>query len=115
MAGAGLDRPAWLTGQHGAGGCSMLAPAARKGSYLVASHVTPEHDPGGVGGLERTYQAAGVPTQSRAADEFADLAFADLAVVDPGVVLVSEWRPDSPGPRPLPSEVNWYGGVGRKS
>jgi hypothetical protein len=69
-----------------------------------------------VGGLERTYQAADVATQSRTADEFTDLAFAGLAmVVDPGVVLVSEWRPDLPGAHPLASEVNWYGGVGRKS
>jgi len=93
---------------------ATLLDALPSGSYLVASHVTPEHDPEGVGGLERTYQAAGLPTQSRTADEFADLAFAGLAVVDPGVVLVSEWRPDSASPRPLAKEVNWYGGVGRK-
>ena len=94
---------------------ATLLDALPSGSYLVASHVTPEHDPEGVGGLERTYQAAGVPTQSRTADEFTDLAFADLAVVDPGVVLVSDWRPDSDSPRPLATEVNWYGGVGRKA
>jgi hypothetical protein len=81
----------------------------------VASHVSPEHDPEGVGGLESTYRAAGVPAQVRTADEFTGLAFGDLAMVDPGVTLVSEWRPDSVGPRPLASEVNWYGGVGRKS
>jgi hypothetical protein len=34
--------------------------------------------------------------------------------VPPGVVLVSEWRPDEPGPRPSPAEVSVYGGVGRK-
>ncbi len=35
-------------------------------------------------------------------------------LVPPGIVLVSEWRPDDPGPRPKPAEVNCYGGVGRK-
>jgi hypothetical protein len=35
-------------------------------------------------------------------------------LVPPGVVLVSEWRPQGDGPHPSPSEVNIYGGVGRK-
>ena len=34
--------------------------------------------------------------------------------VDPGVVLVSEWRPGTDSIRPQPSEVNAYGGVARK-
>ena len=45
---------------------------------------------------------------------FAQLAFPGLRMVDPGVVLVSDWRPGTSGPRPLASEVNWYGGVARK-
>ena len=94
---------------------TTLLGALPPGSYLVASHVTPEHDPVGVGGLERTYRAAGVAAQARTVDEFADLAFRGLELVDPGLVLVSEWRPDSAGPHPLPSEVNWYGGVARKA
>jgi hypothetical protein len=67
-----------------------------------------------VGGLERTYTQSGIPAQARTADEFAALAFRGLELVDPGVVLVSEWR-RPPGPRPLPAEVNWYGGIGRKN
>jgi hypothetical protein len=35
-------------------------------------------------------------------------------MVDPGVVPVSEWRPDGDGPRPLRAEVNSNGGVARK-
>jgi hypothetical protein len=34
--------------------------------------------------------------------------------VPPGVVLVSEWRPDLDEPRPSPAEVSFYGGVARK-
>jgi len=91
-----------------------LLDALPSGSYLAASHVTPEHDPEGVGGLVRAYQASGLPAQARTADEFADLVFRGLELVDPGLVLVSEWRPDGAGPRPLAAEVNWYGAIARK-
>ncbi len=91
-----------------------LLGALPSGSYLVASHVTPEHDPEGVGGLERTYQASGLPAQARVADDFAGLAFRGLDMVDPGLVLVSEWRPDTERVRPQASEVNWYGAIARK-
>jgi hypothetical protein len=93
---------------------TALLDALAPGSYLVASHVSPEHDLAGVSGLERTYRQGGIPAQSRTAADFAALAFTGLELVDPGVVLVSEWR-RPPGPRPLPEEVNWYGGVGRKN
>jgi hypothetical protein len=92
-----------------------LLDALPSGSYLAASHVTPEHDPVGVGGLVRTYQASGLPAQARVADDFAELAFRGLDMVDPGLVLVSEWRPDAGSVRPLASEVNWYGAIARKS
>jgi hypothetical protein len=93
---------------------STLLDALPGGSYLVASHVTAEHDPVGVGGLERTYRDSGIPAQVRSAEEFARLAFTGLEMVDPGVVLVSEWRAPQ-GPKPPPEEVNWYGGIGRKA
>ncbi|HWN00418.1 MAG TPA: SAM-dependent methyltransferase [Streptosporangiaceae bacterium] len=70
--------------------------------------------PAGVGGLERTYRQAGIPAQARTAAEFAALAFGGLDMVEPGVVLVSQWRPPA-GSRPRPDEVNWYGGIGRKT
>jgi hypothetical protein len=94
---------------------ATLLDALPAGSYLVASHVTPEHDPAGVSGLVRAYRQGGVAVQARTSDEFAELAFSGLEMIDPGLVLVSEWRPGGRGPRPLPAEVNWYGGIGRKS
>ena len=97
-----------------AGTVATLVDALPSGSYLVASHVSPELDPEGVGGLERVYRAGGVPAQARPVDDFTELAFPGLSMIDPGVVLVSEWRPDGTGPRPLPAEVSWYGGIGRK-
>ena len=91
-----------------------LLDALAPGSYLAASHMTLEHDPEGVGGGQRAYHRAGLPMRARDADEFASLAFPGLDLVPPGVVLVSEWRPESAAPRPTPAEVSCYGGVARK-
>jgi SAM-dependent methyltransferase len=93
---------------------ASLLRALPPGSYLVASHVTPEHDPAGVHGLERTYRNGGVPAQARTAADFGRMVFSDLELMPPGLVLVSEWRPEENGPRPRPAEVNWYGAVARK-
>lgn len=92
-----------------------LVEALPPGSFVVASHLTGEHDRDGWAAVERDYRAAGMPAQWRDSDEFARLAFAGLEMVPPGAVLVSEWRPESDGPRPTPAEVSFYGGAARKS
>jgi O-methyltransferase involved in polyketide biosynthesis len=92
---------------------AVLLDALPAGSFLVASHVTPEHDPDGVGGLERTYRQGGIPAQARTAAEFAAPGVQRTGPDRPGVVLVSEWHPAA-GPRPSAAEVSWYGGIGRK-
>jgi hypothetical protein len=84
------------------------------GSYLVASHTTTEYDPEGWARIQRQYAGRGIPGQARDSDEFARLAFSGLDLVPPGVVIVSEWRPDKPGPHPPPAEVSVCGGVARK-
>ena len=68
----------------------------------------------GVAAGVRAYQAGGVTVQARDSSEFAALAFRGLELVPPGVVSVSEWRPESVGPRPTLAEVSCYGGAGRK-
>jgi hypothetical protein len=93
---------------------TTLVGALSPGSYLVASQVTGEHDPVGTAAAVRTYRERGIPNQPRDSDEFARLAFSGLDLVPPGVVLVSEWRPEGTGPRPTPAEVSFYGGVARK-
>ena len=90
-----------------------LVDALPPGSYVVASHATAEHNPEGLAGAGRAYQEGGIRGALRTSEEFADLAFSGLELVDPGVVLVSEWRPDGDAIRPTPSEVNAYGGVAR--
>ena len=91
-----------------------LLGALPSGSYLVASHATPEHDPAGGAAAAQLYNKQGVPFQFRLADELARIAFQDLEMVDPGLVPVSEWRPDGDAPIPLPAEIAWDGGVARK-
>jgi hypothetical protein len=92
---------------------ATLIDALPSGSYLVASHITGEHDPVGPATGARAYRAAGLPAQLRDADQFARLAFSGLELVPPGTVLVSEWRSEASGPRPTSAEVSWYGGVAR--
>jgi S-adenosyl methyltransferase len=84
------------------------------GSYFAASHITMEHSPDRIARGQRTMRGAGLGAQARDSGEFAKLAFSGLELVPPGVVLVSEWRPEGNGPRPAAAEVNCYGGVGRK-
>jgi S-adenosyl methyltransferase len=94
---------------------ATLVDALPGGSYFVASHLSAEHDRAGAAIGLRAYREGGVPGKFRDADEFADLAFCGLDLVPPGVVLVSEWRPETNAPRPTPAEVACYGGIGRKS
>jgi len=93
---------------------ATLLDALPPGSYLAASHLTTEHDRVATAAGQRAMQQAGIAMRKRDSDEFARLAFQGLELVPPGVVLVSEWRPDVAGPRPTPAEVNCYGGVARK-
>ena len=88
-----------------------LAP----GSFLVATHVSAEHVPDREAAGIRPFQESGIRITPRDSEEFARLAFGGLELVPPGVVIVTDWRPDEPGPHPLPAEVNYYGGVGRKA
>jgi hypothetical protein len=94
---------------------AALLDALPPGSYLTASHGTAEHNSAQMTGMQHATREAGIPFQLRDSDEFARLAFSGLDLVPPGVVLVSEWRPEGTGPRPTSAEVSFYGGVARKS
>jgi hypothetical protein len=60
----------------------------------------------------RTYEASGaVPYRTRSLEEFTGY-FDGLELVEPGVVLVADWRPDSGVSRG--PEIPQVGGVGRK-
>jgi hypothetical protein len=92
-----------------------LAGALPSGSYLVATHLSGEHDRAGVNAAGKAYRRAGVRGQARDSREFARLVFGGLELVPPGVALVSEWRrAATEPPPPAPADVNCYGGVARK-
>ena len=95
---------------------ATLLAALPPGSYLVASHTTPDfNDAKAAADGVQAVQRAGVAFQARSAGEFADVALTGLELVQPGLVPVSEWRPEPcAGPIPPPAEVGYYGVVARK-
>jgi hypothetical protein len=93
---------------------ATLVDALPPGSYVTVSHGSPEFNPEAAAAWSRTWRDSGVPFQLRTTDEVADLAFRGLDLVEPGLVVVSEWRPQGAGPRPLPAEVAVVGGVAGK-
>ena len=93
---------------------ATLLDALAPGSYFAASHITMEHASEAIAAGQSTIRSAGISAQARNSDEFARLAFSGLDLVAPGVVLVSQWRPEPGSPQPSPAEVNCYGGVARK-
>jgi S-adenosyl methyltransferase len=103
---ADADKPADIV--------ATLVGALPPGSYVVASHLTTQHDRERTAAGQSVMRDAGMTMQKRDSNVFAGLAFSGLDLVPPGVVLVSEWRPEAGLPRPTPAEVNIYGGVARK-
>ena len=102
--------------ENPAGIVSALLDALAPGSYLVASQTTTDfYDEAKAADGVQAVQRAGVPFQSRTFREFADLAFSGLELVPPGLVAVSEWRPEAERDLvPPPSEVGYIGAVARK-
>ncbi|MFF2720850.1 SAM-dependent methyltransferase [Streptomyces sp. NPDC058011] len=85
------------------------------GSYLVLSHTTGDFDPEGAAQARAMYKERGMTLRPRSRAELT--AFFDgLELVEPGVSLSADWRPelgeviDVPGAEPIPG----YAGVARK-
>jgi SAM-dependent methyltransferase len=90
-----------------------LVDALVPGSYLVISHLTRDFDHELVSKSMKVGADVGIPVRSVTLDEFRGY-FDGLDMIDPGAVLLSEWRRDIPGPLPLPTQINFYGAVARK-
>ena len=87
----------------------LMAP----GSYLVISHPTADHLSKDAARQARAvYAEASAQGVARTREQVAGF-FAGLDVVTPGLVNVSEWRPDMIGPPPGPAL--FYAGIGRKT
>ncbi len=92
-----------------------ILEALPSGSYVAASHGTAEYSPPRrVDGGVRAYQQGGMPVYMRDGSDFAELAFKGLILVPPGVVVVSEWRPERGSAPPPAEEVGINGAVARK-
>jgi hypothetical protein len=91
---------------------SALLDALPSGSYLVLSHPTDDFNPNERGESTKLYnERVTVPMTVRDREGTARF-FAGLDLLEPGVVGVSQWRPDSDLAAALPSSM-WCG-VARK-
>jgi S-adenosyl methyltransferase len=96
-----------------AGIISRLTKPLASGSYLAISHGTEDGQQGDAAGKE-IYRRGGIEVFPRTRRQVEAL-FHGLELVEPGVVWVPQWRPESPDDvddDPQASAV--YGGVGRK-
>jgi len=98
------DDPAGIVARY----LTALAP----GSYLVISHVTDELDPARMHAITAEYAKRGTVFVGRSKESIGRM-FDGAEPVDPGVVLISYWRPDSDRPEYDPDRVWGYCGVAR--
>jgi hypothetical protein len=93
-----------------AGIVAALAGPLTTGSSVVISHLTADSAPEAVGGGVAAYNAL-VPTSiyARTHAQVTEL-FGDFSLVPPGVVPVSEWRPDAVAKK----VTDVYAGIARK-
>jgi hypothetical protein len=88
-----------------------LAP----GSFLAVNVFTGDTNPEEIAAVEREYAESGIPLQIRdraGAERFFD----GLELIDPGVVLIHHWHPDTAvlADRLRDSDIAGYGGVAMK-
>jgi hypothetical protein len=96
------DDPAGLVARY----LAALAP----GSYLVISHATDERSPEKMRANSEVAQSSGAVLIPRGKDAVLRM-FNGREPVDPGLVLVSYWRPDGGEPEPNADRAWAYGGV----
>jgi hypothetical protein len=89
-----------------------LLDALPSGSYLAISHATYDTiDPDTATKAQR--QLATEPFATRTRTEVAGF-FDGLDLIEPGIVIVSDWRPDHTDNRPPAEQVPIYGALARK-
>jgi hypothetical protein len=93
---------------------SRLVGAVPAGSFLVISHAGTDLLPDDVAAFEKSLNAH-LPAEHRHVARPRDVVtglFDGVRLVDPGLVRVSDWRPDSPEEAAIPTIL--WGGVARK-
>ncbi|MEV8544494.1 SAM-dependent methyltransferase [Streptomyces sp. NPDC051572] len=81
------------------------------GSYVMLSHVTGDFDPKSWKQIISVYRESGISAQVRSRDEFKRF-FNGLEIVDPGVCVATQWRPDPK--QDGPADIALYVGVAQK-
>jgi SAM-dependent methyltransferase len=95
------------------GALATLKDRLAPGSYLVIGHATHESRPDEFREVTEMVKQTPTPLASRSRAEI--LRFFDgFELVEPGLVWVHDWRPESPEDRPEQLASLNYGGVGRK-
>jgi hypothetical protein len=86
------------------------------GSYLVLSHVARDFDPEGADKAVAMYKARGLTLRPRTREEVARF-FDGFELVEPGVSLAAEWRPELGEPIPVAGDgpIPGWVGVARKA
>ena len=92
-----------------------LLDALPSGSYLALSHLTGDFAPEAWAGVTEVYRRGGVVLQVRPRAQI-ERFFDGLELVEPGVQVVTHWRPDpdDDSERVTDTQVSVYGGVARK-
>ncbi|WP_030610950.1 SAM-dependent methyltransferase [Streptomyces fulvoviolaceus] len=91
---------------------ATLRDALPAGSYLVLSHATGDVHEDRREEAAAVYNKASAGLHLRPHAQVLDL-FGDFTLVDPGLVKVTDWRPDAPSIPGAPP-IGIYGGVARK-
>ncbi|HEY3732861.1 MAG TPA: SAM-dependent methyltransferase [Streptosporangiaceae bacterium] len=95
-------------GQIVAGFRDRLSP----GGYLVISTGSSDGADASAGGVQELYRAAGTPIVGRSPEQVMEF-FAGCDLVEPGLVQLSQWRPDL-GTDTRTTRIHMLAGVGRK-
>ena len=96
---------------------ATLRDALAPGSVMVITHATLENGPTPTGqrGVQKVYQRTATPLIMRSAAELEPF-FAGFEIVEPGIVPLPFWRPDSPpSDEDDPSVLHGLAGVGLKA
>jgi hypothetical protein len=91
---------------------AQIMAAVPSGSYLAISHPALEIHPGQLEAQKRYNERVSTPQRLRTQDEVARF-FANLEMVEPGLVQVHQWRPE-PGSLVPGNTATAHGGVARK-
>jgi SAM-dependent methyltransferase len=102
------DDPAAVVGR--------LYDAVAPGSYLALTHASHDGDQQNSGAVEALYARSPTPITMRSREQVVEL-FKGFSLVDPGVVFLPSWHPDTQS-RPddhQAARFSGYAGVGRKT